>query len=180
MTGFVPDFPLLFLNRVEAATIDALAEQILPSEEGSPGAREAGVTEYIDRALAGFLRELQGTYRRGFIALDALTASLSSLTLAEADEVTQHRVVAEMERLSREEPEEFVGVFFRIVREHTIQGFFCDPAYGGNRDLVGWRLVGFPGAQWSYSPEQMRPGADARRIPMLTLKDLYDRIGDAR
>jgi len=83
----------------------------------------------------------------------------------------------EMSELSVNEPNAFLGQFFRIVREHTIQGFFGDPAYGGNRDTVGWKLVGFPGAQWGYSLEQMQPGVDSRSIPILTVKDLYARIG---
>jgi gluconate 2-dehydrogenase gamma chain len=52
---------------------------------------------------------------------------------------------------------------------------FCDPAYGGNRDGAGWRLVGFPGAQWGYRVEQMRRGFDATEIPLSTLADLRDR-----
>jgi gluconate 2-dehydrogenase gamma chain len=62
--------------------------------------------------------------------------------------------------------------FFAAVRQHTIEGTFCDPAYGGNRGAVGWRLLGFPGAQWGYSAEQMRLGFDATEIPVKTLKDL--------
>jgi gluconate 2-dehydrogenase gamma chain len=64
------------------------------------------------------------------------------------------------------------------VREHTVEGFFCDPAYGGNRDAVGWRLVGFPGAQWGYTAEQMAPGFDGRTIPIMTLADLRRRLPD--
>ena len=46
--------------------------------------------------------------------------------------------------------------FFHTLRLHTAEGFFSDPGYGGNRDLAGWRLVGFPGAQRSYSPQEMQ------------------------
>ena len=51
--------------------------------------------------------------------------------------------------------------FFGAVRLHTIEGMFCDPMYGGNRDCVGWKLIGFPGAQWGYSAEQMQLSARA-------------------
>src|SRR5579875_1803998 len=61
---------------------------------------------------------------------------------------------------------------FAVIREHTIEGYFGDPVYGGNRDAVGWRLVGFPGAQWGYTAEQMRPGFDSRSIVVKTLADL--------
>lgn len=63
-------------------------------------------------------------------------------------------------------------LFFAVIREHTVEGYFCDPAYGGNRGAVGWRLVGFPGAQWGYTAEQMKPGFDATVIPIKTLSDL--------
>ena len=61
---------------------------------------------------------------------------------------------------------------FAVIREHAIEGYFCDPVYGGNRGTVGWRLVGFPGVQWGYTAEQMRPGFDATQIPIKTLADL--------
>jgi gluconate 2-dehydrogenase gamma chain len=57
---------------------------------------------------------------------------------------------------------------------------FCDPAYGGNRDGVGWKLIGFPGAQWGYSDEQMKLGFDARTIPIKTLHDLQKEYGPHR
>jgi len=41
--------------------------------------------------------------------------------------------------------------FFNLLLAHTIAGFFADPVYGGNRDMVGWKLIGFPGAQMSYA-----------------------------
>ena len=50
--------------------------------------------------------------------------------------------------------------FFAMVWAHTIEGLLCDPAYGGNRDGVGWKLIGFPGAQYGYGAEEMRYGAD--------------------
>lgn len=40
--------------------------------------------------------------------------------------------------------------FFELVRRHVMEGMFCEPIYGGNRDLVGWSLVGFPGQRFGY------------------------------
>ncbi len=45
--------------------------------------------------------------------------------------------------------------FFVLIRQHTIEGMFSDPMYGGNRDMVGWELIGWPGAQRAYSAEEM-------------------------
>ncbi len=180
MSAFALSYPLMFLNPFEAATIDAYVGHIIPDEEGSPGARQAGVTEYIDRSLAGFMRDLQPVYRKGLVALADFVAGRFTTPFVQLDDDRQRGVVVELDRLSSEEPDAFLGQFHRIVREHTVQGFFGDPAYGGNRDLAGWKLVGFPGAQWGYTPDQMRPGVDATSIPILTVKDLYSRIGGAR
>ena len=174
------DAALLFLNRREAATVDAFSSEFIPGEEGSPGATEAGVTTYIDRALAGFMRDLQATYRRGLAAVDALATERFSTVFSMATDSQRRQLMREMDEVARKESESFLGQFFGIVREHTVQGYFGDPAYGGNRDTIGWKLVGFPGAQWGYSPEQMRPGVDARSIPILTVSDLYTRIGASK
>ena len=123
------------------------------------------------------MRDLQSVYRRGIAALADLTSERFGTTFVEATSEQRSQLMLEISELSMNHPEMFLGQFFRIVREHTIQGFFGDPAYGGNRDTVGWKLVGFPGAQWGYTPEQMRPGVDSRSIPILTVKDLYARIG---
>ena len=43
------------------------------------------------------------------------------------------------------------AAFFNLLLSHTIAGFFADPVHGGNRNMVGWQLIGFPGAQMSYA-----------------------------
>ena len=56
--------------------------------------------------------------------------------------------------------------FFHNLRRHTAEGFFSDPQYGGNRDLVGYKLIGHPGAQRAYTPAQFQTeGEGARRTP---------------
>ena len=180
MSVEVPTEALLYFNSAEARTIDAFAAQIIPSEEGSPGAHEAGVVYYIDRALAGFMRDLQSLYRRGLHVLDDLSSDAFGAGFSALEPHQQRQLVEALDARAAAEPDDFAGQFYRIVREHTVQGFFGDPAYGGNRDVVGWKLVGFPGAQWGYTAEQMKPGVDARSIPILTVGDLYARIGEGR
>jgi len=46
--------------------------------------------------------------------------------------------------------------FFKSLLKHTLQGFFADPAYGGNRDMVGWKLIGYPGAQRAYTAQDLK------------------------
>lgn len=185
---------LLFFNDDDARTVEAMAACIIPSDAASPGATEAGAVFYIDRALAGHYHHLQTFYRRGLRGLDGYCRATHGRPFAELIEDARVAVLADIDApfveeeeeadrdgndgLSLAEKAEAKGVrsiltqFFAVVREHTIEGVFGDPAYGGNRDAVGWKLVGFPGAQWGYSAEQMRPGVDASLIPVSTLADL--------
>jgi gluconate 2-dehydrogenase gamma chain len=64
------------------------------------------------------------------------------------------------------------GDFFTMVWSHTVEGMFSDPAYGGNRNAVGWKLIGFPGAQYGYTAEEMRYGKDLSDKPVMTLGDI--------
>src|SRR2546422_11419910 len=59
-----------FLNRDDAATVAAFTERLMPGAPGKPGARDAGVLNYIDLALAGAYGDLQEFYRRGLAQLD--------------------------------------------------------------------------------------------------------------
>jgi gluconate 2-dehydrogenase gamma chain len=169
--------PLFFLNPDEARVIDAIASHVIPSEPGSPGALEAGVVNYIDGTLAGFGRDLQDVYRSGLEALQAAVTPFSARTFADLDRDQQRSILEAAESADPAGPDAFLGQFFAIVCEHVVQGFFGDPAYGGNVDEIGWRLVGYPGAQWGFSADQMQPGVDARSIPVLTVADLYSRVG---
>jgi gluconate 2-dehydrogenase gamma chain len=58
------------------------------------------------------------------------------------------------------------ALFFGALMDATIEGFFCDPIHGGNRDMVGWKLVQFPGAYASYSNDIERHGVAFVRAPV--------------
>ncbi|WP_164923779.1 gluconate 2-dehydrogenase subunit 3 family protein [Sinorhizobium fredii] len=175
----------MFFNATEARTLDAMTARIMPSEPDGLGAREAGVVTYLDHAVAGYFRDLQSIYRVGLQRLDSYClakagAVFAGLSVSRQDEILREldagidvsAAGADTEGLEGDSVEPILTRFFAIVREHTIQGMFCDPIYGGNRDFVGWKLIGFPGAQWEYTEEQMRPGFDATTIPILSLADL--------
>jgi gluconate 2-dehydrogenase gamma chain len=159
----------IFFDDAEAAIVEAVAARVIPSEPGSPGAREAGVVVYIDRSLDDAYPELATLYRTGVAQLDRYCRERHATGFAQAAEEVQDALLAEIDA---SDGPYVLARLFAVIREHTIQGMFCDPQYGGNRDMVGWRLVGFPGAQWAYTAEQMRPGFDAREIPRRTLADL--------
>jgi gluconate 2-dehydrogenase gamma chain len=187
------DVALTFFNDEEARTVEALAERIIPGEGADAGATEAGVVYYIDRALAGVSADLQVVYRLGLRALEEFCQAEHGETFRRLPADRQDEVVRRF--LGPEVGDPPPGLLFSaedqagadhslvsrlvvVVREHTVEGFFCDPVYGGNRGTVGWRLVGFPGAHWGYTAEQMAPGFDGRAIPIKTLSDLRQELRD--
>jgi len=122
------------LNAEEAKEIEAIAAQIIPTDE-TPGAREAGVVYFIDRALATFDRDKRALYTDGLKDLEAKRAALfpDSRSIAGLEAAEQIRLLRAIETTD----------FFELLRTHTILGFFGNPSYGGNRDRIGWKLIGF-------------------------------------
>lgn len=169
-----------FFNSHEAATVEAMVSRIVPGTPDDPGAREAEVIVYIDRALAGPYRDLQPLYRWGVRSLDTTASARFGQPFRQLSEVEQDQLLGDLLQVSPPTLENstvdaetaLLGHFVAVVRQHTIEGMFGDPVYGGNKDAVGWRLIGFPGARWGYSPEEMRYGFDSRRIPVVTLEEL--------
>jgi len=125
---------LSVLSPAEAMEISAIASQIIPSGE-SPGAREAGVIYFIDRALATFDEDKRALYTNGLEEAERKRAELfpGSKTIAELPADQQVRLLEAIENTE----------FFEQVRTHCVMGFFGNPGYGGNRGLVGWKLIGF-------------------------------------
>jgi gluconate 2-dehydrogenase gamma chain len=165
----------MFLNDAEAATLGAIADRIIPAGD-SAGASQAGVVVYIDRLLAGFRQDLQTAYRAGLRELDDLCAErfgtrFGDLAETQQDDVLRTLLGSEIPGGEPTGPTDLCRLA-ALIREHTIEGFFCDPIYGGNRDTAGWRLVGFPGAHWGYAAAQMALGYDARTVPVQTITDL--------
>jgi gluconate 2-dehydrogenase gamma chain len=117
----------------QGADLAAIAARIVPSDE-TPGATEAGAVWFIDKALEGFLAEDAASLTGGLAALNAFVlAETGREGFALLDEARQDEVL----RAREETP------FFDLVRFLTLAGLFTMPSYGGNRDHVGWKLVGF-------------------------------------
>jgi hypothetical protein len=158
-----------------------------PDEAGHPGAREADVTGYIDSMLAqlgaldeaaplifaggpwssrhtsgpdlmarfvaldpvariAWRKRLQGwqeQYRTGIAALDKLAGG----DFTKASHARQDKILAS----------ESATTFMAVLYEHTIEGLYSAPEYGGNRDLVGWKDIAFPGdiQPRGYTPDEV-------------------------
>ena len=163
---------LLFFFVDEFNALDALVARIVPGDASDPGAREAGVTAYIDRALAGPYKEWGLQYHEGLRLVNAYALEAYGKKLHALAEDEQDAVVGALEAGKVSGFEDGGAAFFAMVWAHTIEGLLCDPAYGGNRDAVGWKLIGFPGAQYGYTAEQMQYGADLTTLPIMTLADI--------
>jgi gluconate 2-dehydrogenase gamma chain len=150
-----------FFTPEQAAEVEAVAAQIIPTDE-TPGAREARVIYFIDRALATFDSDKQELYIKGLRELQdqcrqrlPSSEKFSSMTAAQKIDI--------LKTIEKSE-------FFEAVRVHTIAGFFANPEYGGNRDQIGWKLIGFED-QFSYEP----PRSDttiAKKTLAIPLKEL--------
>jgi gluconate 2-dehydrogenase gamma chain len=160
-----------FFNYEQAATIAAFSERLMPGAPGKPGARDAGVLNYIDLALAGAYADLQDFYRRGLAQLDAYCRATYKQVFTQLEAARQDEVIAAIEQgkasgFTWPRAQEF----FNVVRTHTMEGMFADPLYGGNRDFAGWRLVGFPGAQGNFTPPDLQNKQTFTRAPTTGLQ----------
>ena len=160
-----------FLNDDDAATIVAFAERLMPGAPGKAGASEAGVLNYIDLALAGAYADLQDFYRRGLAALDAFSRKTHNQRFTQLDAARQDAVIAALEQgKATEFTWPSAQAFFNTVRTHTMEGMFADPVYGGNKDFAGWLLIGFPGAQPVFSPDDLARKEGFTGAPMMGLQ----------
>jgi len=160
-----------FLNADDAATVAAFTERLWPGAPGKPGAREVGVSNYIDLALAGAYSDLQDFYRRGLAALDAHCQKTYQASFVRLSPARQDEVIAALEEgKATGFTWPTAQAFFNTLRTHTIEGMFADPAYGGNKDFAGWRQVGFPGAQPAFTPADMQSRQAFTRAPMVGLQ----------
>jgi gluconate 2-dehydrogenase gamma chain len=160
-----------FFNDEDRATITAFAERLMPGAPGTPGARDAGVTNYIDHALSGAYANLQDFYRRGLAALDAHSRATHKEPFRRLKPDQQDEVIGAIE--TGKAPSftwPSAIAFFNTVRTHTMEGMFADPIYGGNKDFAGWRLVGFPGAQPEFTAADMQSTQPFSRRPIIGLQ----------
>lgn len=122
------------LTAEQAKVLDSLTSRILPSVDGRAGAHEAGVVYFIDKSLATFNARRRKLYGDGVRDLNRRaarkwkrTASFAALATAQQDELLH-----DIEKTP----------FFQAVRFDTIVGAFALPTWGGNRDYVGWHMLG--------------------------------------
>jgi len=167
--------PWLFFTADEAATIEAVVDRLIPPDNHGAGGKDAGCAVFIDRQLAGPFGQAAGLYMRppflsGAVtqgnqspdapaavyrtALKALAeyvrARFSGKAFAALSLQEQDAVLSDLETGAAELTTVKSAEFFNLLLQNTQEGYFADPIYGGNRDMIGWKLVGFPGTRYDY------------------------------
>jgi gluconate 2-dehydrogenase gamma chain len=162
----------LFFSAPEAALMEAMVDRLIPPDELGPGANEAGVVTYIDRQLAGAWGAGERLYRSGpwqqgtpsqgyqlpFTPAELFRNALRGLLqqgqkgtpFGKMQGTDQDAFLTKLQNGT----DDLEGVptkqFFESLLALTVEGYFSDPAYGGNRGGRSWAMIGFPGAYGNY------------------------------
>jgi gluconate 2-dehydrogenase gamma chain len=167
--------PWLFFTSDEAAAAEAIADRIIPPDPQTPGGKDAGCGVYIDRQLAGPYGHNDGLYnagpfqkgtksqgpqsptskaelyRKSLAALDRHCRSkFGGKRFAELSDADKDSILHDIEDEKLKFDDGDAKEFFAEILKDVQQGFFADPIYGGNRDMVSWKMIGFPGARYNY------------------------------
>lgn len=166
-----------FFTDPEVAFMKAAVARLIPADELGPGGVEADVPFFIDQQLSGaygagahFYNQgpfgaetpFQGyqlplspaeLYRVGIAATDKYCQQTNGKDFAALDAARQDDVLSGLQGIAGDvDLKEVPGTaFFARLLGDTMDGFFADPAYGGNKGMVGWKLVGFPGVKADYA-----------------------------
>jgi len=171
--------PLLTLTPSEAAFLSAVYDTIIPVDRLSLSGTDCGLVNYIDRQLAGAWGNGARLYRNGpFVPgkpeqgyqLPLTPRELFAAGIKATNEWTRKTYGKDFDRLAPAEREaalktmeagkaEFADIsgkqFFEALLQSAMEGFFADPIYGGNRNKVSWRMVGYPGLPASYGDKAL-------------------------
>ena len=187
----------LFFNAEEADFIEAACERLIPGDEVGPGALQAGVPNYLDKQLGGAWGSGERLYRSGpwqqgtpsqgyqlpftpgelfHTALRAIHAEFKDGAFKDLPSERQDAYLKSLEAGGKDLDGVPSAVFFQMLLQTTVEGFFSDPVYGGNKDMVAWRMIGFPGAYASYYDLIDKHGVKLEREPMSLASDRHGMI----
>lgn len=186
---------LKFLDTAQAKLVSAIFDRLLPEDEISMSATQAGCVTFIDAQLDGPFGKAEsryqlgpfkkGTpqqgyqspltpadyYKRGLATLEdycqaQFSKSFTGLTDAEKDHLIEQM---ENDEIKFSDADISARTFFELLLQNVKEGYFADPIYGGNKDMVGWKMVGFPGAVYDYRPYLAQTGKPMNIEPISLL-----------
>lgn len=158
-------------------TVTAVFDCLIPADEFGPSASEAGCVVFLDSQLAGcfgqgaqlyregpklpgaddltqspqFIATPRERYETGLKALEAYAQKTDGASFADLQPNRQDEILQGMEDGSISLGKDInTKAFFELMLQNVREGYFSDPIYGGNKDMVGWKLIGFPGARYDY------------------------------
>ncbi len=188
-----------YLTPPEVAFVEAAISHLIPADELGPGAKEAGVAHFIDQQLTDAWGAHARNYRQGPWSEGTPTQGYQSpltpqevyrTAIAETDRNCNARYGKTFAALEPTQQEEVLRalqagevalemvparLFFNMLWGNTQEGFFADPMYGGNRDKVGWKLVGFPGVAAAYTDLVEKHNRPYHVVPV-SIPDVQQRL----
>jgi gluconate 2-dehydrogenase gamma chain len=167
--------PWVYFTAEEGAAVEALVDRLIPPDPQTPGGKDAGCAVFIDRQLAGPYGKAERLYMRGpFVDGTPQQGNQSPLTpaaryrqaLAALDKYCRTKYAGKsFVQITDSEKDKLLSglekgevqlegtsgrAFFELLLQNTQEGFFADPVYGGNRNMVAWKMIGYPGAHYDY------------------------------
>ncbi|RAN82249.1 twin-arginine translocation pathway signal protein [Bacillus sp. SRB_336] len=167
----------VYFSPTEKSFVDAATQRLIPADALGPGANEAGITRFIDLQLAGAYGRAErwymqgpwptGTDQQGFQlkytpaqiyreaigGIEAHCTQQYGKAFAQLSATQQDDVLHALEDDKIKLADVPAKTFFALLWQNTQEGYLADPAYGGNRDFAGWKLIGFPGPRYNYVEE---------------------------
>lgn len=170
-----PQIPYVFFTNSEAGFVEAAIDRLIPKDELGPGALDLNVAHYIDSQLDssfgnGERMYLEGPFRQGTeqqgyqlplrpsevyrIALNDIDrycrTKFAGKVFAQLSTINQDQVLTGLEKGDISLPSLPAKLFFGLLLQNTLEGYFGDPIYGGNQDMGSWKMLGFPGARADF------------------------------
>ncbi len=147
------------LTREETLILESICDTLIPGDELGPGAQEARAAHYIDKSLASHNKEDRDDYLHSLQAINDHAQRLHGSDFFQLDDNSRQQILQALQDDEVPNCSPGSAAFFNKVRSHTIDGTFCDPYYGGNRDFVGWDLLRYPGIRLGASEEDVAQGS---------------------
>jgi gluconate 2-dehydrogenase gamma chain len=185
-----------YLTQPEVRFLDAAVARLIPADESGPGAKEADVTYFIDQQLLSVWGTHgrnyrmgpwpEGTPQQGFQSrLTPQEIYRAAIRETNVHCIKQYQKAFEF-LVPRQQDEVLRGLengtvelesspaalFFNLLLRNTVEGFFADPLYGGNRDKIGWKLIGFPGVAASTYNDHIENHNVPYRVEPVSILDI--------
>jgi gluconate 2-dehydrogenase gamma chain len=140
--------------------LEAFIDRIIPRDENGPGALDAGAADYIDRAFVEFLGAEKESFAQGIAAVDAFARASQGGPFAELSPEKRDAVFMAIDAGQANQ----LRAFFNRARRLTLEGMFCDPHWGGNKNFAGWDLIQYPGVRLLVTPDDQKMSVPVKPV----------------